>query len=182
MIFRGLLDEAGIPATGGIDLPPLRAPTAGGVRGGKVFRSSRSEEGVAGRLPEACHQSLGGRGNLPAFSELVRIEPLEGVDDGGIELVAALTPDLGHRPVDRPGCLVGAFVGECVKDVCEADDATEKGDLLASQAGGVAAAVPPLVVGEGDLRGNSKHARTCHPRGSPRRQWCGTASAAAPRR
>ena len=83
------------------------------------------------------------------------VECEEGVDDAGIELVSALVCDLLDRFGARPGGFVGPFLGECVVDVGDGDDASGEGDLLALDAVGIAGSVLAFVVGEGDLLGHA---------------------------
>ena len=68
----------------------------------------------------------------------------------GVEVPAALGGDLGERVVDRPRVLVGARRGQRVEHVADRADAADERDVLAGEAGRVAAAVPALVVGAGD--------------------------------
>ena len=69
----------------------------------------------------------------------------------GVELGTAAAPDLGDGMLDRERRLVGPSVGHGVERVGDRDDPSRDRDRLATQAGGIAAAVPALVVGERDL-------------------------------
>ena len=51
--------------------------------------------------------------------DCVGVEAVEGVDDGKVELAPSESSYFG----DRPGCLVGAVVGEGIEDVGDSDDA-----------------------------------------------------------
>lgn len=74
------------------------------------------------------------------------VEAFEGVDDGGVELAASVSADLGDGVCDRPGVFVGPGMGERVKDVGDSDDAGADGDGVARETVGVAVAVPAFVV------------------------------------
>src|SRR3954454_6387111 len=78
----------------------------------------------------------------------------ERVDDLRVELAAALRGDLGERVGLRPRVLVRARGDERVVDVADRADAPGERDLLAAQAGRVAAAVPALVMRARDRLGD----------------------------
>ena len=82
--------------------------------------------------------------------ESVRIDLVEGVDDGGIELFPAEPVDLCGGFVEGPGVFVGAGVGEGIEDVCDCDDASGERDLFCFEAVWVTLAVPPFVVAQRD--------------------------------
>src|SRR5688572_7149458 len=78
----------------------------------------------------------------PALDEELR-EP-------GVEMRAGELGDLRQRVLDEPRVLVRTVRDERVEDVADCADAGDERDLLAREAGGVAAAVPLLVVRAGD--------------------------------
>jgi hypothetical protein len=104
----------------------------------------------------SCRRASG-RWQTNLCAERERVELVEGVDESGVELRAAQTPDLGDCFLDGPGVLVGPLVGERVEDVGDGDQSTGEGDLVAFESVWVAAAVLPFVVGEGDLASEPEH-------------------------
>ena len=84
----------------------------------------------------------------------------EDVDDVGVEVGAALRGDDLHRLLVGDRILVGALAGEGVVHVGQRHDARRERDLVAAPAGGVARAVPALVVVEGDLLAEGEEAPT----------------------
>jgi len=78
----------------------------------------------------------------------------EGVDDRGVEVAPAFGAELLKRLAERPAALVAASGDEGVEDVADRADARRERDVLPPQPGGVALAVPALVVGERDRLGH----------------------------
>jgi hypothetical protein len=76
----------------------------------------------------------------------VVVECCEYLDDGWVEVSAALARDLSGGFVDWPGLLVGSSMGECVEYISHRDYATRQGDRVSRQSAGVTVTVPALVV------------------------------------
>src|SRR5262249_14775091 len=79
----------------------------------------------------------------------------ERVNDRRIKLIGALAIDLGNRVADGPRRFVGALLRQRIEHVGNRDDASRKGDVAAADAG-VSAAVPSLMMREGDLFGQTQ--------------------------
>ncbi len=85
----------------------------------------------------------------------------EGFDDLGVELVAFLASRFPAAPDRSARVPVRAAVRQGVEDVGDGDDAGGKGDGVAFEAVQVAAAVPALVMREGDLFGGLQDRVRC---------------------
>src|SRR5690348_16753388 len=77
----------------------------------------------------------------------------ERIDEVRVELPAALPVDLRDRVLHAPRVLVGTLLRQGVEHVRDRYDPAGKRDGVVRQAG-VAAAVPALVMAEGDLLGD----------------------------
>src|SRR5690606_5029974 len=76
----------------------------------------------------------------------------EDLHHGGIELRARAALDLPHRDLEGPAGPIGAIGEDGVQGIDHGEDPRAETDLLAGQTEGVAAAVPPLLVLQNDLR------------------------------
>jgi len=70
----------------------------------------------------------------------------------GIELLAALLPEVAIDVLERPGGLVGPTAEQGVEDVRHRDDSRLERNLLSTHAARIARAVVALVVVQGDCR------------------------------
>ena len=80
----------------------------------------------------------------------------ERFDDFRIELCAGSLADDFHRDRDLHRFLVGTLAGQRIKNIGHGHDPAGERDGFPGQAGGIAAAIPPLVVGGDDFLHQSK--------------------------
>ena len=79
-------------------------------------------------------------------------------DHSGVELDAAQAIDFHCGLLNGPGRLIGPLMRQCVEHIGHTHNPADERDLFFSKATGVAAAVPALVMGQGDLLGTWRSA------------------------
>src|SRR3954453_22105554 len=123
-------------------------PTRGARSTGRAARQTAAMRGLWTKLPPTA-PAAGAADRLLRVDDPLRVEVLERVHDGRVEVASTPPPDLLHRPVDLPRRLVRALVGEGVEHVGDADDARRERDRSPREPV-ISGSVPPLVMGHRD--------------------------------